>query len=44
MLTDALYIGGSPRMEDVQQGMVGDCWDLAVVGAIAGKDPARSCR
>jgi hypothetical protein len=41
MLTDALYIGGSPRMEEIQQGMVGDCWDLAVVGAIVGKDPGK---
>jgi hypothetical protein len=40
-MTDGLYIQGSPRADDVEQGMVGDCWNLAVVAAIAARDPGK---
>jgi hypothetical protein len=40
-MTDGLYIEGQPRAADVQQGMIGDCWNLAVVSAIAARDPGK---
>jgi hypothetical protein len=35
---DGLYIGSGPDPADVMQGSLGDCWDLAVVAAIAARD------
>ena len=36
-----IYINGSPAIEDIQQGGIGDCYFLALVGSIIGRDPGK---
>ncbi|MCB9761126.1 MAG: hypothetical protein H6739_14900 [Alphaproteobacteria bacterium] len=36
---DALFIGGVPRPQDVDQGAVGDCYLLALLAGLAAADP-----
>lgn len=38
---DALYIGGTPTVDDIMQGAVGDCYFLAAVSNITAQDPQK---
>ena len=38
---NALYIGGGPSVDDIQQGGVGDCYFLAALTNIVAQDPER---
>lgn len=38
---DALYIGGAPQADDIQQGGLADCYFLASVASIAARDPGQ---
>jgi len=37
----AIYIAGHPTMEDVQQGGIGDCYFMAALISIVGRDPGK---
>jgi len=37
----AIYINGAPALEDIQQGGIGDCYFLALVGSIVSRDPGK---
>ena len=38
---DALYIGGGPKADDVQQGQIGDCYFLSALLTVLNQDPER---
>jgi len=39
--TKGIYINGAPAIEDIQQGGIGDCYFLALVGSIISRDPGK---
>ncbi|TNE90518.1 MAG: hypothetical protein EP330_07885 [Deltaproteobacteria bacterium] len=41
LVDEPLYINGAPSSADIEQGYVGDCYFLAVVGQLANQDPSR---
>ncbi|HXB63727.1 MAG TPA: hypothetical protein VNV42_02515 [Solirubrobacteraceae bacterium] len=38
---NSLFIDPGPKADDVQQGQIGDCWDLATFIAIVSSDPGK---
>ncbi len=38
---NSLFIDPGPKADDVQQGQIGDCWDLATFIAIVNSDPGK---
>jgi hypothetical protein len=38
---ESLFIEGGPKPDDVQQGGIGDCWEMATLIEIANRDPGK---
>ena len=41
VMTDALFVGGAPSPNDVQQGGIGDCYFMATLMSISQRDPGK---
>lgn len=39
--TRAIFVDGTPSVDDIHQGQIGDCYFLAALGSVVASDPAR---